>query len=166
MRFPVKQTCALQAATSNSVCFHAGTVHCFAAGHLRYKQAQEAESAQQCWAAINGQATEGDVTRLRSRTAKPLILHLDSIKDGGHRSCQIYNDLRAWLRCATAARLCNATHTHTVHVHSEHESPQNLIYGAVYQCNASSLAKPVKAGHDKNIASNSTNAVTNVQCPV
>jgi hypothetical protein len=49
---------------------------------------------------------EQEVAELRCCPPAPVILHLDSIKDGGHDSSQVNNALRDWLRCALPS-VCN-----------------------------------------------------------
>jgi hypothetical protein len=66
------------------------------AGNLQYMQLAAAKEAVNKWSA--SEQGDADVAALRSAPAFPVILHLDSIKHGGHQSATVHNELRQWLR--------------------------------------------------------------------
>lgn len=69
------------------------------AGNLRHRKSLEAEAAFER-AKQSGFASESALERLKLSTARPIILHLDSIADGGHSSDTVIQTLRKWLRYA------------------------------------------------------------------
>lgn len=86
-------------APSHCLHVHAGNLR-----HMQLQRAQEAEVrfANECKnAGDDAELLQAAVMELRDRTAYPLVLHLDSIENGGHNSNAVLKALRIWLRCVS-----------------------------------------------------------------
>ena len=75
------------------------------AGNLRFQTMQAAEMAYFKFSKERPDDEEG-MAELRQAPPPPVVLHLDSIRDGGHDSSAVGEALRSWLRCGAAETLC------------------------------------------------------------